>query len=489
MKALDFSRMRWLKYINFSFQLLLLGLLLVLLNYCGAHFFKRRDISASQGNTLSLATVEHLQKLKTPIKVIALLTAEENPQAQQVQEDLRRLLRKYEYASSNNPAGKIQAEFVDPFRQNKRAQELTNFYKLSKDNTLLLSCGDRVKEILLSDLYEVKKGNIRSFRGEYMLTKAIVDLSQLASKKIYFLQGHGEMSPLEVHPSRGLSELAKLLQFQNYEWDTLDLTENRQIPEDADLLIVASPQVPFLNYEVQQLNLYLAKRGGSLLVLLSATKDHGLEGLLYQWGIRADNQIVVDVGDDFQSKSGDFLIRRFLPHPITQKLIDYQLGLVWGLARPILQDLGAPKTVGLQTVSLIASSDQSWAKSIDRQDTSLEYNPSRDLKGPLSLAMVAERKVSEMDALQIESGKLIVMGNADFVSNHKLNILGNALCITHTVNWCCDKNYALDIPSQSVDSIHLVLSKRELKSLGLKLAILPIILGLLGLYVVWKRRF
>lgn len=488
MKALDFSRLRWLKYINFGFQIALLGLLGALLNYLGAHCFRRWDITDRQVNSLSLATLEHLQKLRTPIRVIALLTAEESPQAQKVQTDLRRLLRAYSYASSQNPAS-IQAEFVDPFRQNKRAQELTQLYKLSKDNTILLVCEDRVKEILLSDLYEVKKGDIHSFRGEYVLTKAIVDLSELAPKKVYFLQGHGEMSPLDVHPARGLSELAKRLQFQNYEWDVLDLTENRQVPEDADLLIVASPQVPFLAYEVQQLNAYLAKKGGALIVLLSAIKEHGLEGLFYQWGIRADNQIVVDVGDDFQSKSGDFLIRRFSPHAITEKLIDYQLGLVWGLSRPIVQDLGAPKAIGLQTVSLLASSDQSWSKAIDRQDTSLEYNPHQDQKGPLSLAMVAERKANERDALQIESGKLIVLGNADFVSNHKLNSLGNALCITHAISWCCEKDYVLDIQPSQLESVHLVLSKSELKHLALKLALLPLCMSIIGLYVAWKRRF
>ncbi len=487
MKVLDFRQIRWLKRLNFGCQILLIGLLFVFISYGAAKFYKRYDMSTAQKNSLSLATIEHLQKLKAPVKVIAILTAEENPQAQQVQLDLRRLLREYEYASSRSEQGPIKAEFVDPFRQNKRAQELTHLYKLSKDNIILVCYEDRVKEVLLSDLYEVKKGDIRSFRGEYVLTKTIVDLSQLASKKVYFLQGHGEMSPLEVHPARGLSELAKLLQFQNYEWDVLDLTENRQIPEDADLIILASPQVPYLSYEVQQLNLYLEGKGGTVWALLSATKEHGLDGLFYQWGIRADNQILVDIGDDFQSKSGDFLIRRFFPHPITQKLIDYQLGLVWGLSRPIVSDITAPKTLGLHTVSLLASSDQSWAKALG--DSDLSYNPTKDLKGPLSLAMVAEKKLSDLDALKLKSGKLIVMGNADFLSNYKLNLLGNSLFVLHALNWCSDNHSFLDIPQQQRSTMHLVLSKRELKNLGLKLCIVPLVLGLIGLGVASKRRF
>ncbi len=487
MKALDFHQIRCLKCLNFACQILLIGLLLAFITYGGAKFYKRYDISTTQKNSLSLATIEHLKKLKAPVKVIVLLTAEENPQAQQVQQDLRRLLREYEYASSKNGQATIKAEFVDPFRQNKRAQELTNLYKLSKDNIILVCYEERVKEVLLSDLYEVKKGDIRSFRGEYVLTKTILDLSQLAAKKVYFLQGHGEMSPLEVHPSRGLSELAKLLQFQNYEWDILDLTENRKIPDDADLILLASPQVPYLSYEVQQLNLYLESKGGTVWALLSATKEHGLEGLFYQWGIRADNQMVIDVGDDFQSKSGDFLIRRFFPHPITQKLIDYQLGLVWGLSRPILPDITAPKTLGLHTVSLLASSDQSWAKALG--DSDLSYQPTKDLKGPLSLAMVAEKKLSDRDTLKLQSGKLIVMGNADFISNYKLNLLGNSLFVLHTLNWCSDKNSFLDIPHQQNSTMHLVFSKRELKNLGLKLSLVPLVLGLIGLGVAWKRRF
>lgn len=484
---MDFWQIRWLKRLNFVCQVLLIGLLFIFLTYGGAKFYKRYDRSTSQKNSLSLATLEQLQRLKGPVKVIILLTAEESPQAQQVRLDLRRLLREYEYVASRNGEKKVRAEFVDPFRQNKRAQELTNVYKLSKDNVILVCYEERVKEILLSDLYEVKKGDIRSFRGEYVLTKTIMDLSQLAPKKVYFLQGHGEMSPLEVHPSRGLSELAKLLQFQNYEWDVLDLTDNRQVPEDADLVILASPQVPYLSYEVQQLNGYLESKGGALWAFVSATKEHGLEGLFHQWGIRADNKIIVDVGDDFQSKSGDFLIRRFFPHAVTQKLIDYQLGLVWGLSRPILPDITAPKTLGLHTFSLLASSDQSWAK--DLGDTDLSYKPAKDLKGPLSLAMVAEKKLKGLDALQLQSGKLMVMGNADFVSNYKLNLLGNSLFALHALNWCSDKNSFLDIPTKQNPTRSLVLSKRELKSLGLKLSLLPVLLGLVGLGVAWKRRF
>lgn len=487
MKVLDFRQTRWLRRFNFACQALLIGLLFVLLAYGGGRFYKRYDMSASQKNSLALATIEHLQKLKAPVKIIAILTAGDSPQAHQVQLDLRRLLREYEYASSRAGQGQIKAEFVDPFRQNKRAQELTNLYKLSKDNVILVCYEDRVKEVLLSDLYEVKKGDIRSFRGEYVLTKTILDLSQLAAKKVYFLQGHGEMSPLEVHPARGLSELAKLLEFQNYEWDILDLTENRQIPTDADLIILASPQVPYLSYEVQQLNLYLESKGGTVWALLSATKEHGLEGLFYQWGIRADNQIVVDIGDDFQSKSGDFLIRRFFPHPITQKLIDYQLGLVWGLSRPIVPDITAPKALGLHTVSLLASSDQSWAKALG--DPDLTYKPAKDLKGPLSLAMVAEKKIAELDTLQLESGKVIVMGNADFVSNYKLNLLGNSLFVLHVLNWATDHNDFLDIPYRQSSSMHLVLSKQDLKSLALRLSLIPLLLGLVGLGVAWKRRF
>jgi hypothetical protein len=113
---------------------------------------------------------------------------------------------------------------------------------VEQPNVVVLQ-SDRGRSVkTLDDLYVIKKKVSReAFRGEAAITAALLDVSKAEKKKIFFLAGHGEMSPDSVDGARGLSQLRDQLRQRNYDLENLDLNLARRIPDDAALLIIPAP--------------------------------------------------------------------------------------------------------------------------------------------------------------------------------------------------------------------------------------------------------
>jgi hypothetical protein len=85
----------------------------------------------------------------------------------------------------------------------------------------------------------------------------------LANYNIYFTDSHGEASRYD-RSAAGLSRLRGLLEELNAELYTVEW--NTRIPDDADLVIVAGPTLPYTPSQVVRLWSYV-NRGGRLLIL------------------------------------------------------------------------------------------------------------------------------------------------------------------------------------------------------------------------------
>ena len=128
---------------------ILLGLsLIIALNYLAAKYFRRIDLTQSGTYTLAPETKAYVRELKQPVKTI--VTIPKNPEVPasiQVHEHLQKLLREYEAIGMQDGKKLIEIEFIDIYRQRKRAQELANVYKLTQENIILVARGERTKEI------------------------------------------------------------------------------------------------------------------------------------------------------------------------------------------------------------------------------------------------------------------------------------------------------------------------------------------------------
>ena len=470
---------------------IILGLCLVAsLNYLAAKYFTRIDLTQSGTYSLSPESKAHIRALEEPVSIIVTIPNDpEVAELKQIHQHLRKLLREYEAEGMKEGKAYINIEFLDIYQQRKRAQDLRNKYKLTQENIILIAMGERTREIRQAELYEVADNQITGFRGEKVITSAIIDVSAKDEDKIYFLVGHGEMRLEDVDPLRGLSQLEAFLRERNYILATLDLAVEENVPLDADLIVVPSPQAGLLSEEVEKLRRYMSERNGRMIVLIDPGRRHGMEELFYDWGILADDMVVEDIGPDFRVQGGDLIIRRFAAHPITKLLVDYQVTALFGRPRPMRTDPGSLKDPRLKVTQIIGTSDQSWAESDYRTEDPIKFDEERDLKGPIPIASVSTRTAGTGLGINIPGGRFVAFGNSDFITNNRLRAFGNRTLFFNSMNWALAKNSMLNIATRPLESYQVVMSKRDLNRTLIYYAILPSATALLGLLIYLIRRY
>ena len=489
----NFKNVNRLSRINRTVQIILSISLITTLNVLATRHFSRTDLTRRNLYSLSPETIAYIRQIEEPVKIIVTIPANsEVPFLEFAYGYVKDLATEYVYAARDGDEQKITLEFVDIYKEIKKADAIAHTYGLNTPDAILVTSAKKQRVLGPQDMFQFRDGQPYAFFGEQSLTSAILEVSDLESDKIYFLVGHGEMRLDDVDPRRGLSQWSQVLQQRNFVLANLDLTQADRVPGDADLVVIPSPQGPLMAHEVEKLRIFLANQSGRLIVLIDPWRRHGLEDLFFEWGILADDMQVFDTGKDYQGASGDLLIRRFTAeHPITDNLLRNQIPVVVGLARPVRRDLGSPLDERLSIQELMASSDQSWAEQAYREakkTSDLTFNPETDLPGPVAIAAVSERKVSSQLGIRVSGGRLVVFGNSDMISNQRITSVGNHMIILNTVNWCLDRDKMLTIPPRPLERFQILLSKQEINQLGLVLFTLPAIVALMGVVVHWFRR-
>lgn len=491
----SFRTARWLRTTNLVLQALLFLSFFGGLNYLARNYAWRFDLSQHRQHSLSPETESFLRTLDLPVRIVATFTADsDTPSVAQAYRDVQGLLREYAYATEARLNGRITVDFIDVYQNRRMADQLG----IEQPNVLVLLCGDRRRVIPLDELYRYENREKKAFQGEQVLTAAILEVARPTRNKIYFLTGHGELRPDDVDPNRGLSALRDQLKLRNFDVEFLQLSTARAVPEDAALIIAASPQGRYDASEQELLRQYLSTRAGRLIVMLAPEVPHGLADLFYDWGVLVDDVVIYDTNPESFSDNGDFILRNFSPHPITQILLDYQLTLRLGLCRSVRPDPGRALGNDLKVTTLAATYPTAWGEVSYRGGIMPTYNPGIDLKGlptmppPNALGvMVASERVQIRDNLpfSVRTGRLVVMGTGDMVANYRIASEGNLAVFLNAVNWSVERDAQLNIPVRPIERFQLSLNQRELTQLRYSLLLgLPALAALLGLFVYWSRR-
>ena len=93
----------------------------------------------------------------------------------------------------------------------------------------------------------VKSGNKESRAKEITeeaLTNALIEVSRGSTKKIYFTKGHGEHAVAD-NTERGLKLFVDNLKGEGFQTDEIVLAEHKEMPSDAQALVVGGPVAAF----------------------------------------------------------------------------------------------------------------------------------------------------------------------------------------------------------------------------------------------------
>jgi hypothetical protein len=492
----SFRAVRWLRTFNLLLQAVLFLTLFAGLNYVARNHPSRFDLTQVHRYSLSPESLSYLKNLKSTVHIYETVSDET-----EIPVEVRGLIDEFVHATESNPQAQITKEVVNVYQNRRRAEELS----LEQPNVLLLQCGEHRRAVQIADLYKThnEQGRIvhDAFQGEQVLTSAILEVANPKRQHLYFVVGHGELNPEDTNQARGLSALRGELTVRNFEVDTIDLSAARRIPDDAAALIVVAPQTGFSKAEQEMLRQHLSVNAGRVLLLLSpgiSAVRLGLDDLLLDWGVIVYDDVVCETDPQYRTDDGDLVVKTFLPHPITQSLINYGLSLRLGYTRTVCPDPSRPVGNVLTATTIAASSTTAWGDVGYRINLPPRFNnagnthpiPGMKPENRLGIVVVSER-VAPRDNLKfsVRAGRVVVFGSGDFIANQRISTAGNEAIFLNAVNWAVERDLQLNVPARPIERFQLSLSAADLNRLNYALWFaLPGITAVLGLLVYWTRR-
>ncbi len=463
--------------------------ILGLVNFLGARYDSRTDLTEGQLLTLSPASQEVVENLEQPTEVL-IFSPVPDPTDQQLLENYRRYNPDFTY------------RYVDPFAEPQLSQQLgvetggEVFLRVESENA------DQPGRDLL-----VQQVSPQEPLAERQLTNKLAQLSQENMAVVYFLQGHEEYA---IDGSQaGFAEAANRLQDENYTVAPLNLADTGGVPADADVLVIAGPQQKLFDQEVAAVQDYL-ETGGSVFVLIDPQVETGLESLLSQWGVVAEDTLVID------TSGGGQLVGLGPAAPLVTDYGDHPITAAFGNGRsffPVARPLQIKDVSNIAETPLLFTNENSHAQTITEGELSVD--PNQAPAGPFALGVALARPAqvegsaapesAEPEAVEpeadaaaepadteptnLEESRMVVIGNSSFATDGLFDQQLNGDVFLNSVSWLSKQDsLTLSIrPKEATNRrFNMTVTQQILLTL-LALVVFPL-LGLIGAGTLWARR-
>ena len=429
--------------------------LLVGVNWLGVRYNKRFDMTESGVFGLSPQAQSVLGSVQQDVELQAFLEGGHDP-------EIESLLESFSYASP-----RVKTSLIDPDKQ----PELTEKYGVRAYRTVRVAYGEQATTVAQP--------------SEETLTNAIIKVTKQTTQTVCFVEGEGEPDIDDAQSAQGFAAAKEALTSENYVTKKLILVQEGKVPDDCNVLVVAAPQRPLLQQQLDAIAAFL-KKGGKAVFMLPPREGNELAPLLAEYGVKLGSDAVVDqVVRLFQGPQLGLnpIVSSYGAHPITK---DIKERTVFPLTRSV--DVGQTKP-GLTVVSLAKTSQSSWAETdlttlFDAQTAVLEES---DLKGPVSIAVAVSADLKQLGMGEGET-RMVVFGTAAFADNKNINTLYNRDLFLNAVGWLSSQEELLSIRPRTVRASRVQFSEDQATAIFyLSVLVIPELLMIAGLAVWWRR--
>lgn len=421
--------------------------LLAGLAWFSTQFNAQWDITVNAVNTLSPATQNVLNSLHSPVKISAYIKRDPSLRAQ-----IAQLVARY---TDYKPD--LTLSFIDPDSNPNQARELN----IASTGTLFVDYQDRRERI--------------NYLDESTLTNALTQLAYGNDRWISVLTGHGERA-IDGRANFDWGQFGQELTKRNIKAHALNLVEMPAIPDNAHLLILASPTVKLLPGEINIIKQFL-DQGGHFLWLYDPDSAGQPElesylGITRLPGTVMDTQALLYGVND----ASFVLIGRYPPHPLTQ---NFQLMTLF----PQSAALESQNPTVFDTQAWLQSSEKSWTETGSLSADAVFNAGDLEKKGPLAIAYALKREIEGR-----KEQRILVMGDGDFIANAFIGNVGNADLGLRIINWLTGDDRLVAIPIKKAPDKELLLPPVAVAVMGFGfLLIIPAVLIISGL-LIWRKR-
>jgi len=442
---IDTKSRRKLSAQNWLFVVLLVAFA-GMLSWVARDYRKEWDVSQNARNTLSEPTVAMLRELNGPVTITSYATA---------QEDLRKVVRDF-LAPYQRVKPDIAISFVDPREQPKLAQAAG----VQVNGELVVEFGRRSENI--ATLTEQAFANV------------LMRLARGQERLVMSLDGHGERK-LNGEGNHDLGLFGKQLENKGFRIGLLNLSLAQEVPENLQVMVIASPKVDLLAPEVQKIKRWI-DRGGSLLWLIDQEPIRGMQPIADIFGLVLNAGTVVDPSAQLINASPTMAVATgYGQHPIAR---NFTLNTILPFARSITVD----DSRDWRDTPLIEVAPRGWLE-MSPIGQSITFDKGKDTPGPITVGLALERTLND------KPQRVVIVGSGHFLANQYVGLVGNMDLGINIVNWLAgDDNLITVQPRATLDS-GLTLSRTSMMIIVYGfLVLLPLAFLVTGGVIWWRRR-
>ncbi len=455
------------------------------------------DISDGKANTLHADTRATLDELTAPVDFYVFYSEDVDYQGVDLLDEMRQLLTLF---SAYSPF--VHVTYADPVLEPEKSMRLAKKLDLEDADltrmALAVHQGRRVAVppslVLKAPGWKEQMAGIKTpkFNGEHVLTLGLKRLMDPRITRVYWAKGHGEMAIDSSERQPGSAgALAQALRQDGFDVHSPLLSGNDPIPIDCNVLVLAGPRVPLGGLLVQRIQEYVERGGRLLLLLPSVTSimsgrdpdhppDAELLALLKRWGCSPSRDMIIDQQNNDGGRPGHIHVVADRQHPITRA--GRSVVCVIPYSRSLRIDPKIRKR-GWIVERLLVSAESAVAK--ERVGEGASPTGWQTREGPFTVAMASAKPP---DARHAEA-RVVVVGNAEFVSNLSLEKGHNKAFILSALHWLAGRDYDIRVPPKEYVDRSLNLTGRQKRVLlWVSLAALPLAWLFVGALVWWARR-
>ncbi len=375
----------------------------------------------------------------------------------------------------------IKTKIEDPDRNPGFIKQIDpdNLYNLEK-NDFLVKCGNKMKKLSYYDLFSTQMDQ-QSFEiyktgssAEQGFTGAIKFVTSDKTPTVYFTEGHKELSL-----NSDFTRLKGYIEMNNYAVQPLNLLLKPEVPEDAEVVVFASPKEDLTVKERDKLAAYM-KKGGNVIFLFDSMQNGPefteVNKFLMDYNIAINNDMVRENDES-----------RHLPNDPYSLIVDVESSEV--IPDNFSMFLSGSRSIRIlknekefvSVISLATSSGESVGEQIDK-------TAGEDMQGPLDIAAAVDYKGGSKPT------KLLVIGNASFISDSAESQYGpyyrnGMIFFLGSLSWMQGRANDTVIAPKAYQSNTLAINAMQATVTGIVVVVvLPLLILGCGTYVYLKRR-
>jgi len=445
---------------NWFFVVLFL-MLMVLLGYLASQYRIAKDITQANRNILTQGSVNVLKQMKAPVNITVFATKDD--------------------AASGDVFRKGIVDFVARYQREKKDVRLA-FVNPSEEPKLAQDAGVKVDGEVVVE-YQKRVEHITPPFAEQEFTNLLVRLSRTNQRPVMYLDGHGERNLIGVK-NHDIGEFGKQLEAKGFKFANPDLTIAQAVPSNGAMLVIASPQVDISEIEAKKIKAYL-EAGGNLLWLLDDDNLRGLKEVADYLGLQISPGVVMDMASaQYGADARVSFASLYGEHPITT---NFMLRTLF----PEAHEVSAQDSFeqGWKVSKLVEVAPNGWldAEKLPK-NAKPEFNEAKDKRGPINVGVALERVYGK------KGQRVVVMGNANFLSNTFITNGGNLDFGVNIINWLAGDDNLITIQPMPLKDVNVTIPDTDMGRIvawtvfhGFQYFI-PLGFMIAGFFLWWKRR-